>query len=103
MEKKKMLEIIYNDSYSQLTLMNNLNNESLVVIDDDFKVYETLSYNPFEPNDDDLFIMWEKSIKRYFRIGKKDNFTDWRKSMYEKSKELFMDWLKIGGKENALC
>ena len=44
-----MLEIIYNDSYSMLTILNNLNNECFNVVDDEFNTYETLTYNTFEP------------------------------------------------------
>lgn len=91
-----MLEIIYNDSYSQLTIVNNLNNECFDVIDDDFNTYESLSYNPFEPTKEDLQYLFEKSLSAYFDLDNKEKHiiaNSFRQNMFDKSMIVFKEWL----------
>lgn len=92
-----MLEVIYNDCYSQLTLVNNINNESAVIIDDDFKVYQSLSYNPFQPSDEDFKSMWENAVNTYFMLGKDDNLKTYRENQAQQSINAFNEWLAKGG------
>ena len=91
-----MLEVIYNDSYSMLTILNNLNQESFVVVDDSFNTYETLTYNPFEPTKDDLIYLFENSLRTYFDLENKEKHiltSDYRRNMFDRSLELFKKWL----------
>ena len=95
-----MLKIIYNDSYSQLTIANNLNNEKIVVIDDDFKVYEEIDYSYYEPLNSELLLLWEKALLTYFCIKQKDKtLFEYRYNMFDKSLVAFKEWLN---KHNVL-
>ena len=89
-----MLEVLYNDSFTQLSLVNNLNNESFAIIDDDFKVYETISYNPFEPTNEDILMFWKEATKTYFGIGKSDDFKLWKSNQRKRSINAFHKWLE---------
>ena len=91
-----MLEIIYNDSYSQLTIVNNLNNECFNVIDDQFSTYETLEYGCFEPTKKDLINLFEKSLSAYFDLERKEEniyIQAYKQNQFEMSMRLFMEWL----------
>ncbi len=95
-----MLQVLHNDAFSQLTLMQNLNNETLQIIDDDFTIYDTISFNPFEPEDEELVDAWTKALKKYFRIGEEDKLIEWRENMMARSIEEFKNFLQQS-KENA--
>lgn len=91
-----MLEIIYNDSYSLLTIVNNLNNECFNVIDDNFNTYESLSYNPFEPTKEDLIYLFKNSLSVYFDLDSKEEHAiakSFRQNMFDKSLMAFIEWL----------
>jgi len=93
-----MLEIIYNDSYSQLTLVNNLNNEKVVIVDDDFKVYEEISYSNEQPSNDDFINLFTKALTTYFHIGQENEpLGAYRQNMFDKSIGAFKEWLDKGG------
>ena len=93
-----MLEVIYNDSYSQLTLVNNLNKEGVVIVDDDFKVYGEISYEPYQPTNDDFLYLWQQAISTYFHIGEENEpLGAYRQNMFEKSLGAFKEWLEKGG------
>ena len=89
-----MLETLYNDPYLQLSFIHNVNKETLLVVDDDLYVYESISYNPFEPSNEDIAQVWEKTTTKYLRIGTEDNLTAWRESQKAQSDKLFREWLK---------
>lgn len=91
-----MLEIIYNDCYSQLTIINNLNQESFVVVDDEFNTYETLSYGTFEPTKDDLVYLFKQSLIRYFDLDNQVEHAiakSYRQNMFDKSMRVYKQWL----------
>ena len=91
-----MLEIIYNDSYSMLTILNNLNNECFNVVDDEFNTYETLTYNTFEPTKKDLIYLFKQSLMKYFDLDNKEEHIiakSYRQNMFDKSMRAFMEWL----------
>ena len=91
-----MLEVIYNDCYSMLTILNNLNNECFNVVDDEFNVYETLPYNPFEPTKDDLLYLFQKSLSNYYDLENKEEHIiakAYRQNMYDKSLRAYKQWL----------
>lgn len=95
-----MLQVLHNDAFSQLSLIQNMNNETLQIIDDDLLVYDTISFNPFEPEDEELVDAWTKALKKYFRIGEEDKLIEWRENMVARSIEEFKNFLQQG-KENA--
>ena len=94
-----MLQVLHNDAFSQLSLMQNLNNETLQIIDDDYYIYDTISFNPFEPEDEELLDAWTKALNKYFRIGEDDKLIEWRQGLMARSIEQFKEFLKES-KEN---
>lgn len=93
-----MLEIIYNDCYSQLTLVNNLDNEKVVIVDDDFKVYEEISFSEIQPSNEDFINAFERALKTYFCIdNKKEPLKLYRQNMVDNSIGAFKEWLEKGG------
>ena len=96
-----MLEVIYNDCYSILTIVDIQNDEGFAVIDSNFNVYETLSYNPFTPTKEDLICLFEKSLHDYFDLDNKHKSIiglSLRQKMFNQSLTQFKNWLK-GHKE----
>lgn len=61
-----MFEIIYSDVVAGLTIMNNLNKECLEIIDQDYKVYGFVSYNPFTPSLADIEDAYETALLAYY-------------------------------------
>ena len=97
-----MLETIYNDAYSELTLINNLNKETLYIIDSDYKVYGFISYNPFEPSNEDILDAWKRATSDYFELDNKtDHLVSYRASMKQRSDTAFKDWLDEDSGEHA--
>ena len=95
-----MLQVLHNDAFSQLSLIQNMNNETLQIIDDDYYIYDTISFNPFEPEDEELLDAWTKALNKYFRIGEDDKLIEWRENMMARSIEEFKKCLQQL-KENA--
>lgn len=50
----EMADVLFNDEVSTLSFVHIPNQEALVIVDEGLKVYKTISYNPFEPSDQDL-------------------------------------------------
>lgn len=90
-----MLEVLFNDSATTLSLVNVVDNEGLAIVDTTFHVYATISYNPFEPTNEDLESLWDKSLKDYLSLDDKtdDTLIKWRKSVYEISNKNFKEFL----------
>lgn len=91
-----MLEVLFNDSATNLTLVNVVDNEGLAIVDATFHVYATISYNPFEPSNEDLESLWDKALKDYLSLDDKadDTLIKWRKSVYENSNKNFKEFLQ---------
>ena len=66
-----MFEVIYSDVVAGLTIMNNLNKECLEIIDQDYKVYALVSYNPFTPTLADIDYAYHTALLAYW--GDKSN------------------------------
>jgi len=93
-----MLEIIYNDSFSQLSIINKPNEEKVVVVDEDFKVYTSVDYGLFSPSNDDYKKMWRDAVYDYFKLGVDvDLLNDYRQRQSLNSVQAFDEWLDKGG------
>lgn len=83
-----MLEVIYNDCYSQLSVINDITNETLSIIDDDYFVYGKVSYRGFAPSIKQVCDMFESALNKHLCIGQKTKDTYITKSMLS-----FKEWL----------
>ena len=87
-----MFSIVHNDSFSDLTLLDDLNNNDLIIINSDFKVYDRLGYDPFEPSKKQLLDMWTKALRDHYALDKEDTpLKEWREMMTRKSIRLFKE------------
>ena len=85
-----MFSIVLNDPYSDLTMLNDLNNCDLVIIDSQFKEYDRLGYDPFVPTREHLLKMWTKALREHYQLDKEDTpLKEWREMMTRKSIDLF--------------
>ena len=91
-----MLQVLHNDLYSNLNFVVNLNDESVMIIDDDLQKHFEISFNPWEPEDKQLINEWTKAVKNYYQIdnAEQDNLTAWREAQVERSINSFKQYLK---------
>ena len=91
-----MLQVLHNDLYSNLNFVVNLNDESVMIIDDDLNKHFEVSFNPWEPEDKQLINEWTKAVKNYYQIdnAEEDNLTAWREAQVERSISGFKKYLK---------
>ena len=82
-----MMNILYNDIYSNLMFAVNLNDESVMIIDDDLNKHFEVSFNPWEPEDEDLIKAWTQAVRKYFELddNKDERHLGYRESMAERS------------------
>ena len=87
-----MLEILYNDNFSDLSLVVINDKETTMIIDSDLFKYweETFDYTDTET----LFKNWEDALLKYYRVGNEDVLPKWREEMYRKSLKSFKQFLK---------
>lgn len=90
-----MLEILHNDLYSNLNFAINLNDECVMIIDDDLKKHFEISFNPWEPEDEQLIDEWTKAVRKYYHLDDniQDNLTAWREAQVERSIRNFRNYL----------
>lgn len=89
-----MLEILYNDNHNALSFIHLVDKETLLIVDDDLKIYATISHNPFEPSDQDLIDAWEKATAQYYDIYCEEITSEWRIESKKQSDEDFKKWLE---------
>lgn len=90
-----MMNILYNDIYSNLMFAVNLNDESVMIIDDDLQKHFEESFNPWEPEDEDLIDAWTKAVNKYFELDSNNDERSltWRQGMAKRSIEGFKQYL----------
>ena len=87
-----MLEILYNDNFSDLSLVVNNYKETTMIIDSDLFKYweESFDYTDMET----LFKNWDNALLKYYRVGEEDVLPKRREEMYNKSLKAFKQFLK---------
>ena len=87
-----MLEILYNDNFSDLSLVVINDKETTMIIDSDLFKYweETFDYTDTET----LLKNWEDALLKYYRVGNEDVLPKWREEMYNKSLKAFKQFLE---------
>lgn len=89
-----MIEILFNDIISTLSFVHIPNQETLAIVDEDLKVYKTITYGTFEPSDDDLANAWDKALHDYYELDCEEVTSEWRIDQSQKSLEAFKEYLK---------
>lgn len=86
-----MLETIYNDFRSQLTLLHAVDRGVIMVVTSDLKNFGEINYDVISPSNEDIIELWQKATSEYFGdnhivkdLSDKD-FAEWlEKEGYEK-------------------
>ena len=87
-----MLEILYNDNFSDLSLVVINDKETTMIIDSDLFKYweETFVFTDTET----LFKNRDNALLKYCRVGEEDVLPKWREEMYRKSLKSFKQFLE---------
>lgn len=95
-----MLDVVYNDSYSNLSLIVINGDEGYKVIDQDFKVYAEKQGTPFEIEPNDFIVLWDEAIEKYYAYNTTDDHINkYADTMKKDSKRLFKKFIDKEFKE----
>ena len=87
-----MLEVIYNDPFTRLSLIDNADIETTYIVDDSFQVYATIEYWKFDINE--ISEIWQKTLEEYLELEEIDFISDYRKKVIQESIAAFKQFLE---------
>ena len=87
-----MLEVIYNDPFTRLSLIDNADIETTYIVDDSFQVYATIEYWKFDINE--ISEIWQKTLEEYLQLEDIDETIKHRKMLAQKSIQEFKQFLE---------
>ena len=87
-----MLEVIYNDPFTRLSLIDNADIETTYIVDDSFQVYATIEYWKFDINE--ISEIWQKTLEEYLQLEDIDETITHRKMLAQKSIQEFKQFLE---------
>lgn len=87
-----MLEVIYNDPFTTLSIIDNADIEISYIVDDSFQVYATIEYWKFDINE--ISEIWKKTLAEYLKLEDIDNTIAHRKMLADKSIAAFKLFLE---------
>ena len=93
-----MLEVIYNDPFTRLSLIDNAEIEKAYIVDDELQVYATIEYWKFDINE--ISEIWQKTLEEYFELEEIDFLIDYRKKVIDKSIQGFNTFIKMYNTRN---
>ena len=88
-----MLEVIYNDPFTRLSLIDNADIETTYIVDDSFQVYATIEYWKFDINE--ISEIWQKTLEEYFQLEDIDDTIAHRKMLADKSIKEFNTFIEM--------
>ena len=89
-----MIEVLFNDQVSTLSLVNIPNQEMLAIVNEDLDIYKTITYGTFEPSDQELQDAWDNALHEYYDLDSEEVFSEWRIDQTKKSNDAFKQWLE---------
>lgn len=87
-----MLEVIYNDPFTTLSLIDNADIEKAYIVDDELQIYATIEYWCF-----DIIGISEtrqKTLEEYLQLEDIDDNITYRKMLADKSTQAFKLFLE---------
>lgn len=87
-----MLDVIYNDPFTRLSLIDNADIETTYIVDDSFQVYATIEYWKFDINE--ISEIWQKALAEYLQLEDIDDNITYRKMLADKSIQAFKLFLE---------
>ena len=91
-----MLEVIYNDPFTRLSLIDNTDFEISYIVDDSLQVYATIQYHDFDI--DEMLETRQKALAEYLKLEDIDFSFEHRKMLAQKSIRAFKLFLEMHGK-----
>ena len=87
-----MLDVIYNDPFTRLSLIDNADIEKAYIVDDELQVYATIEYW-----DSDISLIsekWQKALEEYLQLEDIDDTITYRKKLAQGSIATFKQFLE---------
>ena len=91
-----MLEVIYNDPFTRLSLIDNTNFEISYIVDDSLQVYATIQYHDFDI--DEMVETRQKALAESLKLEDIDFSFEHRKMLAQKSIQACKLFLEMHGK-----
>ena len=90
-----MLEVIYNDPFTTLSIIDNADIEKAYIVDDELQVYATIEYWKFDINE--ISEIWQKTLEEYLELEEEeiDFIIDYRKKVIDKSIKEFNTFIEM--------
>lgn len=88
-----MLEVIYNDPFTTLSIIDNADIEKAYIVDDELQIYATIEYWCF-----DIFGISEtrqKTLAEYLQLEDTDDNITYRKMLADKSIKEFNTFIEM--------
>ena len=87
-----MLEVIYNDPFTTLSIIDNADIEKAYIVDDELQVYATINYHDFDI--DEMLETWQKTLTEYLKLYDFDFSLEHRIMLADKSINAFKEFLE---------
>ena len=90
-----MLEVIYNDPFTRLSLIENTDIEKAYIVDDELQIYATINYHDFDI--DEMLEIWQKTLEEYLELEEEeiDFIIEYRKKLIDKSIKEFNTFIEM--------
>lgn len=87
-----MLEVIYNDPFTTLSLIDNADIETAYIVDDSLHIFTTIKYYDFDINE--MLETRQKTLAEYLQLEDIDDIITYRKMVADKSINAFKEFLE---------
>ena len=87
-----MLEVIYNDPFTTLSLIENYDEVGAIIADSTLKLYAAICYNDYDA--DTVLELWENSVNQNLELKTIDNTSAHREMLASKSIAAFKKFLE---------
>lgn len=88
-----MLDVIYNDPFTRLSLIDNADIEKAYIVDDELQIYATIEYWKFNINE--ISEIWQKTLEEYLELEEIDFIIYYRKKVIDKSIKEFNTFIEM--------
>ena len=87
-----MLEVIYNDPFTTLSIIDNMSASYALIVDSTLYRYAEIFYKDF--NSSKMLELWENSVNQNLELKTIDNTITYRKMLADKSINAFKEFLE---------
>lgn len=91
-----MLEVIYNDPFTTLSIIDNTDISISYIVDDSLHIFTTIKYYDFDI--DEMLETRQKTLAEYLKLEEIDFSFEHRKMLADKSTQAFKLFLEMYGK-----